>query len=490
MKPALLILAPICLLQIYWTRLDFTLLLDNLMADDSFLYLQIVRNIADRGMVSFDGIHATTGFQPLWAVLLVPLALVIEDRVEFVRWVLLLSVFLNLAAGLLLANVASMLGGRSSGLITACLWAGYMLAARPAMIGMESPLLALMFSGFLLSLLRDRMVPAAVTGLFLARTDALLFAPVASVFQHRRRLLRTAAWSLLLVSPYLAFNLVTSGQLMPISGSVKMWWASQDVHTIREIAFRVVDIAREIAHQVVPLRGLGLWAALFAVALAIPVAMETPRLTRPARRFFIALFACATLHVLVCVVLLGRLGTVRWYFVPEYMIVCLFVGVVLARVRPRLVACSVAALLLFQMAQSHRNITEPRPGLHRARYELAAEIGRTLPPDAVIGAWNSGELGYFTPQTVVNLDGLANDARYFNFLRGGGDVRHYLKEVGVDYIADYNGRDSSMPLDYDWDPDETFRGLWPLTELEIVLQRSGLRRGELMVFRVRAPVEP
>ena len=39
MKPALLILTPVCLLQVYWTRLDFTLLLDNLVADDTFLYL-------------------------------------------------------------------------------------------------------------------------------------------------------------------------------------------------------------------------------------------------------------------------------------------------------------------------------------------------------------------------------------------------------------------------------------------------------------------
>ena len=121
-KPALLIPTPGGLLQVYWTRLDFTLLLDNLVADDTFLYLQIVRNIADHGVVSFDGIHTTTGLQPLWAILLVPLAIAIEDRVEFVRWVLALSVFLNLAAGLVLVRLAGSLGGRSSELITACLW--------------------------------------------------------------------------------------------------------------------------------------------------------------------------------------------------------------------------------------------------------------------------------------------------------------------------------------------------------------------------------
>ena len=489
MKPALFILTPICLLQVYWTRLDFTLLLDNLLADDTFLYLQIVRNIADHGMVSFDGIRSTTGFQPLWAVLLVPLALAIEDRIEFVRWVLALSVFLNLAAGLVLVRLAGSLGGRSSELITACLWAGYMLAARPAMIGMESPLLALTFSGFLMSVFRNRATAAAVPGLFLARTDALLFAPIASAFQDRRELLRTAAFSFLLVSPYLAFNLVTSGQMMPISGSVKMWWAAQDVHTIQDITSRLVDVAREIAHQILPLRGFGMWTALSAVVLAIPVATEATRLRDPARRFFLALFVCAVVHVLACVVLLGRLGTVRWYFVPEYVVACLFLGVVLGRARPKLVAAGVAVLLCVQIVQSHQRLTEPRPGLHRARYELALEIRRTLPRNAVIGAWNAGELGYFTPQTVVNLDGLANDARYFNFLRDGGDVRVYLEEQGIEYIADYNGRDSSMPMDYAWDSDDSFRGLWPLAELDIILQRSGLRRGELMVFRV-PPAEP
>ena len=183
------------------------------------------------------------------------------------------------------------------------------------------------------------------------------------------------------------------------------------------------------------------------------------------------------------------IGTVQWYFVPEYVVVCLFIGVVLGRTKPRLVAGGVAVLLLFQMVQSHRRITEPRPGVYRARYELALEIGRTLPSDAVIGAWNSGELGYFTAQTVVNLDGLANDARYFTFLRDGGDVRDYLEEEGVEYIADYNGRDSSMPLDFDWDPSESFRGLWPVAELDVVLRRDGLRQGELLVFKLKESVE-
>ena len=77
------------------------------------------------------------------------------------------------------------------------------------------------------------------------------------------------------------------------------------------------------------------------------MAIEATRLSRTARRFFIVLFACAALHVLACVVLLGRLGTVRWYFVPEYVVACLFLGVVLGRAKPQLVAAVVSGLLVF-----------------------------------------------------------------------------------------------------------------------------------------------
>ena len=63
-------------------------------------------------------------------------------------------------------------------------------------------------------------------------------------------------------------------------------------------------------------------------------------------------------------------------------------------------------------------------------------------------------------------------------------MRDYLEEEGVEHIADYNNWDASMPMDYDWDPRESFRGLWPVAELDVVL-----RRGELLVFKLKKSVE-
>ncbi len=481
MRPALFVLVPVCLLQVYWTRLDFALLVDNLLIDDTFLYLQIVRNIADHGHVSFDGIHITTGFQPLWVLVLVPLALVVEDRIEFVRCVLLLSVFLNLAAGLLLVRVAAALGDRGAGLVTAWLWAGYMLSVRPSTIGMESPVLALAFTGFLMSVLRGRAIGAAVAAVFLARTDALLFAPVAAAFQRMHVLLRSAVLSLLLVSPYLAFNLAVSGRLMPVSGSVKLWYAGQDANTIADHADRIREVVEHIA-QILPLGPDGSLVLLAAAGALVAVlhAIGACHLSGTARRVFLVLLVHSILHVLAFTVLLGRFGERHWYFIPEYVSACLFFGVALGTARWRLVAPVVAVLLFLQMVQAHGRVAVPSPDFYRSHYEFTLEIGRTLPPDAVIGSWNAGRLNYFTPQRVVNLDGLVNDAYYLDFLRAGGDVRDYLREEGIGYIADYNARDNSMPLRYEWDRDESFRGLWPWSELDVVLRGPF----ELVVFRL------
>ena len=531
------VLLPICFLQIYWTRLEFELLLDHLMNDDAFLYLQVVRNIADNGKVTFDGLHITTGIQPLWTIILVPLAVAIEDRVEFVRWVLLLSVVLNVAAGLLLARVSVALSGAqfSAGL-TAALWAGYMLTGRPALQGMESGLVALTFVCLLAFIVLQppsadptwnwRIALAAlIATVFLSRTDSVLLLAVLGAFVvvlHRQSshawqpALRNGALvagiSVLLVVPYLVFNLVVSGQLMPVSGSVKLWYAAQNLssgsyftsNAIHDAGLRVLEVVNYGASLFLPLRDLVRhtdfrvgWVGLFA-GLAFLSLAAAYSLNGTARRLFLVLCVAGTLHMLAFTTFLGRFSISVWYYVPEYVAVCLFLGVILGvilervvgvcRGVARLVAAVVVGLVVVHMGQAHRRVTTPTPGLYRARYALAQDIGVTLPPDAVIGSWNAGQLGYFSMRRVVNLDGFVNDTNYFEFLRDGGDVREYLRDEGIEYVADYNKANLLLPRSYQWDPRESFRGLWPLSDLEVVIQSGdlGLRgnNDRILVFKV------
>ena len=51
----------------------------SLFIDDAFYYLLIARNFAESGLPTFDGIHATNGFHPLWMLMLAAMYKVIGD---------------------------------------------------------------------------------------------------------------------------------------------------------------------------------------------------------------------------------------------------------------------------------------------------------------------------------------------------------------------------------------------------------------------------
>ena len=56
---------------------DFgTLASNGYLYDDSFYAFNIARNIAEGNGASFDSIHPTTGFQPLYVFLLVPVYMI------------------------------------------------------------------------------------------------------------------------------------------------------------------------------------------------------------------------------------------------------------------------------------------------------------------------------------------------------------------------------------------------------------------------------
>jgi hypothetical protein len=518
---ALAILVPVAALQAWWTRLDLGLLLDHLTNDDTFLYLQVVRNLAESGKCTFDGIHVTTGIQPLWTAILVPLARAVPDKIEFLRYVLLVSVVLNLFAGLLLARAAVALSGRRvAAFLTAALWAGYMLRMRPAMIGMESGLIACSFSALVAFLAchppiaaprwRWRLGLAILAALtFLSRTDSVILLVGIGVLILVLLRRASGAWgptvrvgsilaglSLLFVAPYLVYNWTESGRLLPVSGAVKMWYATQDLpeagrfayEALRECGARVIVVVDQAIPLVLPIGDLlDLDVNRFGLVTgAVLLLAATLALRGLARAVLLTLLLACTLHVLAFTSLLGRFGASTWYFVPEYACAIGFLGVMLAKAaagRPRAgcyLGISLVLLLAPQAFMAQRKIMATNEdGLFRTRYELTEKIRETLPDDAIIGSWNAGQLGYFSERTVVNLDGLVNDTAYYEFLRERGDVREYLMREGIRYIADYNRRDASMSRSKKWDTSKTFRDIWPLEDLKILL-----RHGRFMVFEV------
>jgi hypothetical protein len=62
-------------------------------------------------------------------------------------------------------------------------------------------------------------------------------------------------------------------------------------------------------------------------------------------------------------------------------------------------------------------------------------IAANTPPDATIGVFNSGAIGYFSDRHVVNLDGKVNPAALAALQ--SGQIRAYIDTQRIDYVIDH-----------------------------------------------------
>lgn len=228
------------------------------LAADSFVYLAVAAN-SQVGFYTFDGTYPTNGFHPLWQIALHGLTQIFtipSEKAQQIQLSFWLSVGLVTVSGVLIAQAARRISGSSA---VACLMfpglfgLAMLICGWPAgtmwsfMNGMETPL-SLLFFGLLFFYLSrpetvarwrrpaiDRtdllILSALCAGVVLSRLDDVFLPAIIglSLLVTRRRPIRqrveAALWfSLpltLSIGGYLLFNMLTAGQVMPISGAAK-----------------------------------------------------------------------------------------------------------------------------------------------------------------------------------------------------------------------------------------------------------------------------
>jgi hypothetical protein len=218
-------------------------LLDRFVPDDAFYYFQTAREFVKSGRSTFDGLHITTGYQPLWFLTSAAVNLVFSQGGELpVRVMLYLQLLAAAGATALMAAVAARVTNVAIAMVTGVLWIA--VFQRPASVngletGVHCLLFALLFAQFVTF---QRAAPASRTrralalGLtaalfFLARVDGLLIlAPLALWFTlaardpaRRRDLVVFVAPIFVVVSAYFVVNLVATGHATPVSGAAKLY---------------------------------------------------------------------------------------------------------------------------------------------------------------------------------------------------------------------------------------------------------------------------
>lgn len=466
---------------------DVDFVVRHVTIDDTYYYLNTAWNTRQLGWVTFDGVNPTNGVQFLWFWLLWLASYLFESKATYLHGALWLAAAFGATATLVAWRLGALLAGWMGGALLAG-FVAHGAADVTHLRGLENTVHLFVFllaADQFLRLRHDlRARPAVAPRRFVvlcallslnawARLDAgaasaalalhaawsLLRAP--GVPPDRRVRATTAGLALAAVAG--AIQLFgfwrMGGSLVPVSGLWKTattsaadlpallwhWWG-------RPLAWTspVADAAPEDLVS-------ALAAALTALALVAPWLGRTKRSPeRQALLVGVAVVALALLVHAVCMAAMVDAVALRrgtWYQAPHLALMATLSVLPFALLRgaagamPRWVpaALGVATVLtlawLLRAADANaRKYVATRSGrtnFHGARLEVARWIDANLAPDARIGSFNSGELGYFSGRPTTNLDGLINSFAYRAYRLAGGTVAEYLRTEGIDYFVDY-----------------------------------------------------
>ena len=221
-----------------------------MIADDSFYYYQVARNVVIGNGFSFDAINRTNGWHPLYMLLSIIVQWVAgPGSEEAIRLQYIVNSLLFSISGLILAYVLAKYYGKLYGMILLPLWFMNTRLIFISMEGVETPLVLMSFS--LLTLNAFRFVysknnstiitlGSLIAILFLSRLDTIIYSfavglwfTVAIVLDKLtvrtklKKIFLLAAPMILILIVYFSFNMIVFGTLMPVSGMVKEIWSEK-----------------------------------------------------------------------------------------------------------------------------------------------------------------------------------------------------------------------------------------------------------------------
>ena len=438
--------------------------------DDAYLSLTIARNIG-HGLGPRYGGGFTNGFQPLYVFLVAPLFAWLHDAATPVHLALVLlalcdtltlycvlrlarrwsqTAFVPVVVGLAWALspyvIATTVNGLETALATCCCMAAWTFAELRSATAPGR---------------RDGIVLGLLLGLgAVARIDSVLLAPgllapwlLRRSECHAGLARRAAPWlwtmtgALLVVLPVAFYMRHFTGALLPVSGRAVRFQTLAQVGHHPTFANCYGPLLRDgaLAIAAANLRPL----VVVALALLLLATRGRGAMAAAARRLRRVAPAIAFSVLLLGAYVAGVYAP--WYF-PRYLYffapTLLLIAAVLAdellrrlpagEARVAAGAALVAVLLGGVAGNDFTRLFTSTDTTSRGYMNVGLWARRTFPPGTVVGACQSGALGYFADGlTVVNLDGVVNEAAYRALVeRRAFD---YLERSRVAYVVDWAG---------------------------------------------------
>jgi len=443
------------------------LLYERFVHDDAFYEIQIAWNMAHGQGSTWDGIHPTNGYQPLWTWMLAGISLAAPDKFLAWRLSLVVCILLRMAAVLLLLRVTRQLApwyGRAIGVL---FW--WMFVPPNQAMGLESDLFALFALLTVVYILRlptheavtswsaQALFAGLLVGVFLARTDGIFLVTTALLAVSLRapeadrsvgalpsagRVFRPPWLSILVFAVvftvYLLGNLLAFGTAMPISGRLKT-------------SFPVILWDRIQWSFVLPLK---VWVPLAGTLLVLGRLLwltekrKAEGWVAPVGRALAAGALAMLAQVTFTVLFFDHefpFAVAPWHFTLAGAVFALALPLGIAAIQrhtghDRLAPVAALLVALALLAFVPRTVARFLPigpeGPSKEAIEVAEWLRTQSGKSEIAAATDCGAVGFFSGRTVINLDGLTNNLDYQRWLTSR-PLEAYLRATGVKWLLVY-----------------------------------------------------
>jgi 4-amino-4-deoxy-L-arabinose transferase-like glycosyltransferase len=429
------------------------------LPDDALYYFAIAKHIVLGHGVSFDGVHLTNGFHPLWLLSILPIFALRLSEWSSIYGVLVAQTFLDCVVMWLIAvsfvRVKKIHSHPQWKWIIMLTTTAY--AFNPSVIvrginGLETTLAALVliawFPCYTAAFRQENSWKHTIgfgvlSGLlFLARTDfavILLVSGFLLILSNLRqsqeqwvKLAAAVAIAILIATPWLLWNYHNFGTIEQVSGEAVPFMAQRKFDALYGHSSKYGALAIEAARN--------LLKPFIYVGLGLPLIMLL-YWRNCFRQFWKGGVLAPVLGALVLLAFHSIFrGFIRdWYVLQLIPLIVVLFGVCCGLSSREWLRVFGVMLVLCYLAVGRYEWMNPRYTSQLAVVHAGVPFVEGAKPGTRIGSLNSGWYGFFAPRGVyvANLDGVVNP-NIFPFIKSG-NMHGYISKDSIRYILDFKG---------------------------------------------------
>ncbi|MCV6639576.1 hypothetical protein [Candidatus Albibeggiatoa sp. nov. NOAA] len=439
--------------------------------DDLFYYLEIAKNFWIHYTFTFDEISQTNGFHPLWQWLLI-LLYGVSDTLNLEEYFLYASILLNaalfLASALLFYHILNRIFSKTYSFVFSYL--SYLLAMPFLINGMETILVVFFFEIYILYFLRISKPNPKENHLFLnaliiilislSRLDAiiisLLLLVLNSLYFNKAYLIRLVFIYCFFMSAFFALNYLFFGTILPISGEVKQFWATQTNDNFSTKITYLMKLFSKYASQpfsfylntykqvILEIAIAGIFLFFIKISIYSSIKKINPNSVQYKYVAFNIIIILYTICQLIYYSIYSPLIW-RWYLGTGLLLIFfnILYGLFYFRWLDKSflkIGLLYFVIVLFLLDICHTQVTVNHiynnETWGKVSLRVVDWIEQNTDESDIIGSWASGEIGFYSSRKIVNLEGLVGDVTILDANKTN-TLFSYIKQKNIKYLIQW-----------------------------------------------------